>query len=56
MLADSDFVNATRKGEREGLQPVAVNLGEFLLKPEGKLLEPQDLMDKRIFMKYRAKR
>lgn len=37
MLADSDFVNAARRGEREGLEAVAVNLGQSLMKPEGKL-------------------
>lgn len=51
MIANSDFVDATRKGEREGLD-VAVNLGEYLLKPKGKLLEAQGLMDKRMLVKY----
>lgn len=55
MLANSDFVNVTGKGKTEALETVAVNLGKCPLKPEGKLLEAQGLMDNRMLIKYQAK-
>lgn len=55
MLANTDFVNVTVKGKTEALETVAVNLGKCPLKPEGKLLEAQGLVDNRMLMKYRAK-
>ena len=54
MLADSDFVDAAGKGKTEALETVALNLEKYPLKPEGKLLEAQGLINNRMLIKYWA--